>query len=306
MDAHWPRHDAEPRIRMLLPSGPRRLRNLPQRERGRFRDHLNRIIAAAVSGEEIAAELPGLEPTSGSAPAPGASTIDLRGRLCACCGGGCCTRGGSTAYLSAATIRRYMASRPGVRPREVLAAYLDRLGNRHEAGSCVLHTAQGCGLPPEMRSQVCNRFLCEPLAELRDRVENREVTAVEGVIVVVRRQDHWRKDAPDRPNEIVGRALVTARAITRLPSDPGGPVAGTAPYSGRRTPVNSTPTRAPGSINPSRCNCSTPASPAEPVALAGTPATPSASSRACRKVASSATTALPPVADMPRTTASQS
>ena len=31
--------------RVVLPSGPRRLSNLPQRRRNRYRDHLNRIIA---------------------------------------------------------------------------------------------------------------------------------------------------------------------------------------------------------------------------------------------------------------------
>jgi hypothetical protein len=198
---------ADRSVRLALPSGPRRLVNLPERDRGRYRDHLNRIIAAAMSDATPAPEPAGGVP----APEPAAGTA-LLGRLCACCGGGCCTRGGHTAYLSAATIRRYMAGHPGMRPREVLAAYLDRLAFRTEAGSCVNHTAGGCGLPREMRSDICNRYLCAPLSDLRGRLE--AAAPPEVAVVVVRRQDQWRKDRPGRPNEIVGEALVTATAAT--------------------------------------------------------------------------------------------
>jgi hypothetical protein len=40
------------------------------------------------------------------------------------------------------------------------------LGERTYENSCVYHQQQGCGLPRELRSDICNSFECEELAEL--------------------------------------------------------------------------------------------------------------------------------------------
>ena len=47
------------------------------------------------------------------------------------------------------------------------AAYLDRVGSRTYRGSCLYHQADGCALPREMRSDLCNRFFCKALLEFQ-------------------------------------------------------------------------------------------------------------------------------------------
>jgi hypothetical protein len=66
------------------------------------------------------------------------------------------------------TIRRYLAAHPERRPREVLAAYRDCLGNKTHRGSCVYHGPTGCTLPRPMRSDTCNDFFCEGLRGFRN------------------------------------------------------------------------------------------------------------------------------------------
>ena len=79
--------------------------------------------------------------------------------------------GGFThAYLTLETIRRYMTAHPDQRPRKVLAAYLDAIGNQTYAGSCVYHQADGCSLPRAMRADICNQFFCRGLLELQQKL----------------------------------------------------------------------------------------------------------------------------------------
>ena len=204
----------EPSARIALPSGPRRLVNLPQSARSIYRDHLTRIITQAVCGSE-----PLEEQMQAAAPQPPPDDDPLGGQLCATCSGGCCTLGGTTAYLSAATIRRYMALHPQLRPRDVLAAYLDRLQTKTERGSCVNHTSTGCGLSREMRADICNQYLCQPRKDLRARNKAGEVPPA--AVVIIRRQDQWHRDETSLPNDIVGTARVTAQGITWLTQDAG-------------------------------------------------------------------------------------
>lgn len=201
-------------LRLVLPSGPRTPVRLPRERRARYRAHLQRIAeeALAVAGPSEE-EMP---PGQSAAPPLGPAAAALAGRLCAACAGGCCTGGGDEAYLTARTLRRVMAARPELTPRQVVAAYMRRLAPRTESGSCINHTAAGCSLPPEMRSDVCHRFLCPQQMELRARAAAGTVPA--GAVVVVRRQDQWMRDRPGRPNEVVAFALVQAGGSIALPA----------------------------------------------------------------------------------------
>ena len=195
--------------RLALPSGPRRLSNLPEHKRRRYRDHLNQIIAAALTQDEYVETTRTDEP-----PDPPSDALTLRGNLCAACGGGCCAEGGHTAYLTVPIMRRFMQQHPELRPREVLAAYLDRLSHRTESGSCVNHAAGGCSLPREMRSDTCNRFLCPPLHQIRSRQAG--PNPPQAVVVILRRQNQWNQHRPGHLNDIVGAALVTLDGVSSL------------------------------------------------------------------------------------------
>lgn len=203
-----------PAARIALPSGPRRLVNLPQSARSIYRDQLTRIITQAVCGSE-----PLEERLQAGMPQTPAEDDALGGQLCATCSGGCCTLGGTTAYLSASTIRRYMALHPQLRPRDVLNSYLERLQTKTERGSCVNHTSTGCGLSREMRADICNQYLCQPRKDLRARIALGEPPPA--AVVIIRRQDQWHRDETSLPNDIVGTARVTATGVTWLTQDAG-------------------------------------------------------------------------------------
>lgn len=206
-------HPPERFLRVVLPSGPSQARPLAERRRRHYRDHLNRLISEAVFPEAPSA----LGPADGTSVTDGhtRSSSRLPGHLCAACKGGCCTLGGDTAYLTVATLRRFMAGHPGLRPRDVLSAYLDRLSHRTQAGSCINHTDQGCSLPAEMRSDTCNRYLCSAQKTLHGRLD--EADPPVGVLVIQRRQNHWDRHKPGVDNGIVGGATVTEDGVSPWP-----------------------------------------------------------------------------------------
>jgi len=197
-------------LRLVLPSGPRRARKLAAARRACYREHLTTVAAEA-------AALPPGAPSDGCDTELAAAQVNssLPGRLCGQCAGGCCTRGGEQAYLSAQTLRRFMDTQPGMDAAAVVDAYLGRLERSTQAGSCINHTRAGCSLPRAMRSDICNSFACAPLA--------RVLTAQQGgqppraLLVVQRAQDHWRRADPTRDNDIVGAAVLDEAGARRLP-----------------------------------------------------------------------------------------
>jgi len=149
----------------LIPSFTAPATNLPERRRRALRDHITLLISRATMGQGSSGQ--GAIGTAGAATvmAPGAQAV--LGRACGQCHGNCCKRGGDHAYLKVATIRRYLETHPSLRPRDVLAAYLACVGNKTYKGSCVYHRSDGCALPREMRSDICNQFFCDELKEFQ-------------------------------------------------------------------------------------------------------------------------------------------
>ena len=188
-----------PPLQLLLPTGPVRASRMTKQRRERYRSHLREIIAEAIQIEPMAAV---------ATVGPATARSNLAGNLCAMCGGGCCTRGGEKAYLSAQTMRRVMDAQPGVSAEAVVEAYMARVPVHTRSGSCINHTAHGCSLPKDMRSDVCNRFSCESLAKLQ--AAQRGPEAVQAVLIVRRTQDHWRRNEVGVDNQI--NALVVLRA----------------------------------------------------------------------------------------------
>lgn len=207
LHARFPSATADGSLRLLLPSGPRHARRPGAARLEHYRAHLLKIAAEA-------AVLAGAVPI-GDTGAPAAASA-MPGQLCAVCGGGCCTRGGDHAYLGAPTLRRFMDAQPQLSMHEVVAAYLDRIAARTQAGSCINHTRQGCSLPREMRSDTCNRFACESLARLQ--AAQREEAPVQVVLVVRRKQDQWRRATPGLDNALNGGAVLRESGILRMPA----------------------------------------------------------------------------------------
>jgi hypothetical protein len=73
--------------------------------------------------------------------------------------------------------------------------------------SCVNNTKTGCSLPRDMRSQVCNDYLCDPLNKLRKLFTHTHLP--KGVFFISRAQNNWKKDDLDADNRIVGSVLIS-------------------------------------------------------------------------------------------------
>jgi hypothetical protein len=184
----------------VLPRGPQGLEPLTLERRQRYRAHLDAIVAEAGCGEDG-------DTTVAQAPAIDAGPpMPLAAQLCTLCRGGCCSGGGDRAYLTAATIRRFMRLHPELRPDEIAPAYVDRLGDLAAAGSCINHGDAGCSLPREMRSDTCNDYFCTAMLAWQARCASEHPP---GAFVVQRRLDNWNRDRIDQPNDVVGAGIVT-------------------------------------------------------------------------------------------------
>lgn len=189
---------------LVLPAAPQRIEVLSPDRRQQYQEHLAQIVAEAVAGDE-----------NDAAPAPATSgvgdPVPLAEQLCTLCRGGCCSQGGEKAYLSAATIRRFMRLRPELPTARISAEYLDRLGDRTVAGSCINHTASGCGLPREMRSDSCNAFYCKSLRDWQASCASG--AAPLGALVIQRGRDTWSQDRTDVAHDVVAVSVVTESGI---------------------------------------------------------------------------------------------
>jgi len=152
----------------LLPAADGALAKLAERRKQAFRTRLRQLV------NETAAE-----PDDGSTTESDAATEanPVLQQACATCRGYCCRRGGEHAFLRVATVRSYLRAHPAAGADDVVADYAGRLPAVSYRGSCVFHSERGCSLPREMRSSICNDFLCDGLADLRRQLGEAPLSA---------------------------------------------------------------------------------------------------------------------------------
>lgn len=150
---------------VVTPSMTAKLVPLSEQRKEAFRERLTTLVLRAFDPSEASVEPPRRAP----APAPGQEprVRAVLERACARCTGFCCQGGGDHAYLDVTTLRAYRAAHPELDSAALTAAYLDRAGAPAYQGSCIYHQADGCALPREMRSDLCNRFFCKALLEFQ-------------------------------------------------------------------------------------------------------------------------------------------
>jgi hypothetical protein len=124
---------------------------------------------------ELRAHLMALEDDDPAPREPGddaprdAPSPPIADKLCALCRGRCCRQGlQGKAFLESRDLRDWLAQRPGARWVDAVEHYLDHVAAEHLQASCLFHSAHGCTLPRERRSDVCNQFACSTLEQLRD------------------------------------------------------------------------------------------------------------------------------------------
>ena len=147
---------------VVVPANERLVSRLEETRKRAFVRHLNRILdeLEANGWEQHGQGAVGQELESESTDA------DIA-RGCATCRGYCCSYGGTHAFLKVETIRAYLQQHPGLSRAQVMAAYLERIGEQTYQGSCVFHSVTGCCLPRQMRSKTCNHYLCKGLRDFQ-------------------------------------------------------------------------------------------------------------------------------------------
>lgn len=133
---------------------------LPESRRQKLRVRLTHLIETALTDWEAA-------PQSAEVVEETQRDAGILNQVCARCQGHCCRNGGDEAYLKEENFRRYADAHPGAQPVDVLAAYMDRVGETTYEGSCIFHGPVGCTLTREMRSDICNEFFCTELREFQ-------------------------------------------------------------------------------------------------------------------------------------------
>ncbi len=145
------------------------LRRLPRRRQRALRAHVAGLVDAALAARERRATDATVATAEPAEPAELALDAVL-GAACTSCRGFCCHRGGDEAYLTVATVARWMDAHPELGRDAVVDAYARRAGGSTYEESCVFHRGTGCALPREMRSDTCNDFFCGPLVDFQRAV----------------------------------------------------------------------------------------------------------------------------------------
>lgn len=184
-----------------IPSCRRKIVNLSEKRRRRFRDRLNRILSGAQT-ERLRLHLALSNPPEPGPAEPAPNPIITQ--VCAVCAGGCCTRGGDHAYLTRNPLLGLMKQRPDIRPRDILDTYLGYLQTKIYADSCIFHARKGCALPRSLRSTTCTSYFCQGLEGLITALDSGK--RLLGAFVIVRSREPW--DALDDESNRIDRSFI--------------------------------------------------------------------------------------------------
>jgi len=148
-------------LRWILPANADPLAPQDPARRAEFARHLAEIAEGMLLDRTPLPTIPqGIE-------APANDRDRLSVGACTACRGSCCRAGGDHAYLTEETLARVLHDHPDRTLAQVLETYLQLLPAETVRDSCVYHSATGCGLPRELRSETCNQYLCGKLRNLQ-------------------------------------------------------------------------------------------------------------------------------------------
>ncbi|GAB1344333.1 hypothetical protein [Gemmatimonas sp.] len=158
----------------LVPFVENVTRPLGAKRRRLFEAHLRRMLDAAREPVAPFESIPSSEPEGPQYEryaALSGSARELLGAACAACRGWCCSQwGGNRAFIKPDTMRKARERQPEASDDDIVAEYLSHLPSRSAVPGCVYQGARGCTLPRELRGSECNRYLCDGLRVLADRI----------------------------------------------------------------------------------------------------------------------------------------
>ncbi len=152
---------------IVVPANSRGTEPLPPLARATFLERLSGLLSAAYGVEHDGAAGSAPEPPTPALSAHDANVISTLGNACATCRGECCTAGGTHAFLRGENLTRLRQAHPAESAETMLAEYAAYLPVRHYRDSCVYHTTSGCALPRTLRADLCNRYVCGGLTQLK-------------------------------------------------------------------------------------------------------------------------------------------
>ena len=141
-------------VRSVLPANSDPLVPQDPSRRARFAEHLAEITEAAILDQARLVS----DPVDDESRMDGRQSLSAG--ICAACRGSCCRAGGDQAYLTEETMVRMLQAHPDWTLAQIMDAYLKHLPAETVLNSCIYHSATGCGLPRDLRSSTCNRYLC--------------------------------------------------------------------------------------------------------------------------------------------------
>lgn len=161
------RIDADRFVPVVVPYSPRDLTPLPPERRRLFLEYLDALIR----GQDP--ELPDSVRAAINAAARASSTTVEKPEsetLCAACRGVCCQDGELHAFLDSTRVREILAEScwTGDELRAQFASFFPEVSTEN---GCVFQAEDGCQVPREMRSHLCNRYACAGLKRAEELVE---------------------------------------------------------------------------------------------------------------------------------------
>jgi hypothetical protein len=152
---------------VVLPSVDREIVPLAEERKRKFLGYLEGIAQQALAERDEHPPQPSTEQQT-SAPA---SLAPVRETACRLCRGSCCLNGGEHGYLLPASLLRWLGGSETWTVEQVTELYRSFLPESSIRESCVFHTEHGCNLPRRYRSDTCNAFICQGLAEYETHAE---------------------------------------------------------------------------------------------------------------------------------------
>ena len=148
-------------VRAVLPANADPVVPQDPSRRAAFVQHLTEILEGALLDQAQ------LQADPVEVERPRTDRDNLSANTCAACRGSCCRSGGDQAYLTEETMVRALQAHPDWSQAQILDSYLNCLPRESVENSCIYHSATGCGLPRDLRSSTCNRYLCGKLRNLQ-------------------------------------------------------------------------------------------------------------------------------------------
>ncbi len=146
-----------------VPYLDRRVIPTPEAEKRAFRATLREALreTARRAGEATPRPLPEDE-------TPATLTLNAS---CIACRGYCCRQGAGHAFLKPEYLPTVLNRRPADPPAAVYRDYVRRIPAESMENACVYQGEEGCVLPRNMRSWICNDYECNDRLRLKAKLE---------------------------------------------------------------------------------------------------------------------------------------